>query len=348
MKPSYIVDSDAHVLEPAPSVRAHMPDDWARAGIAMSSDGGFNRSYFGTLGPPARPATPTEYLHDLDAEGIDMAVCYPTTSLFIGDVRDAEWETVYCRAYNDWLADFCSADPKRLRGVALMPLHDIRRACEELNRATGKLGHVGAMIPSSFSYGPGNLGEPYFDDFYREAERLGVPVGIHHSGSVRPDTAGFQQFLQIHLLSHVPEQIKAVTAVVIGGVFERFPRLRVGFLEAGCGWVPFWLEHMDEEFEKRHKEVPWLKQKPSEYIRNCASYFGMEPEEKLIPLVAREIGAEKLMYASDYPHWDSDWPNTVRTLVERDDVDDSLRQKIMCDNALSFYGLSRPVVATAS
>jgi predicted TIM-barrel fold metal-dependent hydrolase len=322
-----------------------MPEAWARSGTAMPWDGGFNRSYFGTLGPMTRPSGSADYLRDLDMEGIDLAIFYPTASLFIGDVRDPEWETVYCRAYNDWLSDFCRAKPERLRGVALVPLHDIRRACEELNRATAQLGLVGAMIPSTFAYGPGNVGEPYFDDFYREAERLGVPVGIHHSGSVRSDTAGFQHFLQIHLLSHVPEQIKAVTAIVIGGVLERFPRLKVGFLEAGCGWVPFWLEHMDEEFEKRHKEVPWLQEKPSDYVRHCAAYFGIEPEERSIPLVALDIGADKLMYASDYPHWDSDWPNTIKTLVERDDVDDSTRQKIMCDNALSFYGLSRPVVA---
>jgi predicted TIM-barrel fold metal-dependent hydrolase len=345
VKPNYVVDSDAHILEPPEGVRARMPDQWARSGTAMPWDGGYNRSYFGTLGPNSRPGGSADYLRDMDVEGIDLAIFYPTASLFIGDVRDPEWETVYCRAYNDWLSDFCRANPDRLRGVALMPLHDIRAACEELNRAAGSLGLVGAMIPSTFSYGPGNVGEAYFDGFYQEAERLGVPVGIHHSGSVRAETAGFQHFLQIHLLSHVPEQIKAVTAIVIGGVLERFPRLKVGFLEAGCGWVPFWLEHMDEEFEKRHREVPWLRQKPSDYIRNCPAYFGVEPEEKLIPLVAREIGSDKLMYASDYPHWDSDWPNTVKTLVERDDVDDALRQKVMCDNALSFYGLKQPVQA---
>ncbi|HTE84967.1 MAG TPA: amidohydrolase family protein [Dehalococcoidia bacterium] len=345
MKPGYVVDSDAHILESPEGVRARMPEGWARSGTAMPWDGGYNRSYFGTLGPMSRPGGSSDYLRDMDIEGIDLAIFYPTASLFIGDVRDPEWETVYCRAYNDWLSDFCRANPDRLRGVALMPLHDIHGACEELNRASGKLGLVGAMVPSSFSYGPGNVGESYFDDFYREAERLRVPVGIHHSGSVRTETAGFQHFLQIHLLSHVPEQIKAVTAIVIGGVLERFPMLKVGFLEAGCGWVPFWLEHMDEEFEKRHKEVPWLRQKPSEYIRNCPAFFGVEPEEKLIPLVAREVGAGKLMYASDYPHWDSDWPDTVKTLVEREDVDDNLRQAIMCDNALSFYGLARPVEA---
>jgi len=339
---NYIVDSDAHVLEPTEGVRAHMPANWARSGTTLPSDGGFNRAYFGTLGPTVRPRDAGEYLRDMDVEGIQLSVFFPTTSLFIGDVRDPEFQSVWCRAYNDWLAEFCSVNPARLKGVAIVPLQDTKLACQELERATGTLGHVGVMVPSSLSFGPGNVGEPYFDEFYGEAERLGVPVGIHHTGSVRAETAGFRQFLQIHLLSHVPEQIKAVTAIVIGGVFERFPDLKIGFLEAGCGWVPFWTERMDEEFEKRHKEVPYLRQRPSEYVLNCQSYFGVEPEEKLLPLVADQIGAEKLMYASDYPHWDSDWPNTVKTLVERQDVSTALREAVMCDNALRFYGIQKP------
>lgn len=344
MKPASVVDADAHVLESREGVHARFPEPWDKAvSLIPSLDGGANRTVFGTVGPAERPTRPQQYLRDMDVEGISVGVYYPTTGLGIGLVRDPEFQAVYCRAYNDWLADWCSTDPDRLKGVAIVPLQDMKRACEELNRAAGKLGLVGVMLPSSFSFGPPNLGEPYLDPFYAEAERLGVPVGIHHTGSLRPDTEGFRHFLQIHLLSHVPEQMKAVVAVVIGGVLERFPRLKVGFLEAGCGWVPFWLQQMDEEFEKRFREHPELKQKPSEYILNSRSYFGMEPEEKLIPIVAAEIGAEKLLYASDYPHWDSDWPHTVSTLVDRTDLDEELRQKIMSDNALSFYGLKKPV-----
>lgn len=346
MKPAHIVDGDAHVLESREQVGRHFPEPWERAASQVPSfDGGSNRTYFGTLGPQPRPSRPEDYLRDMDVEGIDVAVYYPTTGLGIGQVRDPEWQAVYCRAYNDWLAQWCATNPERLKGVAIVPLQDLKLACEELDRAAGELGLVGVMLPSSFSFGPANLGEPYLDPFYAEAERLGVPVGVHHTGSVRADTEGFRHFLQIHLLSHVPEQMKAVTAVVLGGVLERFPRLKIGFLEAGCGWVPFWLEHMDEEFEKRSKELPYLRQKPSEYILNTESYFGMEPEEKLLPVVAQEIGAQKLLYASDYPHWDSDWPHTVKTLVDRTDLTDDLRQKIMSDNAARFYGLKKPVVA---
>jgi predicted TIM-barrel fold metal-dependent hydrolase len=344
MKPSYVVDADGHVAETAEGMRRFVPEPWNKRPIFSSTIDTFDRGYFGTLGKQPRPSDAHTHLQDMDLEGIDLAVLYPSHGLSLGYISDPDWQTVYCRAYNDWLADFCSADPNRMKGVALVPLHDIKRACEELNRAQS-LGLVGVMVPTYFEYGPPNVGHQYFDPFYAEAERLGVPVAIHAHGGMTVGRHRFGTFLQVHLLSHVPEQMAAMVATVIGGVFERFPRLKVGFMEAGCSWVPFWLDKMDEEHEKRPAELPWLKSRPSEYIRNCQTYFGVEPDEKWIPLVADELGAEKLLYASDYPHWDSEWPHTVSTLAGRDDVSDALRQKVMCDNALNFYGLRAPVPA---
>ena len=99
--------------------------------------------------------------------------------------------------------------------------------------------------------------------------------------------------------------------MVLGGVFEQFKKLRYGFLEAGCGWVPFWMEHMDEEWEKRRDEAPLCKEEPSTYIKSGRCYFGAEPEEKTLPFAAEMVSPDVLLYASDYPHWDSDWPHTV-------------------------------------
>jgi predicted TIM-barrel fold metal-dependent hydrolase len=342
MKPPFVVDGDAHVLEVQDQIRAKAPPPWDRRPFALPSPDGVDRAMFGTLGKQPRPYDPQVYLQDLDVEGIDLAIIFPTSGLMLGEVRAADWANVYCRAYNDWIAEFCAAAPDRLKAIAMVPLQDITLACAELNRAVGTLGLVGAMVPSYFRAGPPNPGERYYDPFYAEAERLDVPVAIHASGSIAGDSHRYVHFLQIHLMSHVIEQMNAVTATVIGGVFERFPNLKVGFMEAGCGWVPFWLEHMDEEFEKRRREVPWLKQKPSEYIANSRARFGVEPEEKLLPIAVEELGADRFIFASDYPHWDSDWPNTVRTLADRTDISDAARQQIMCDNALAFYNLRVP------
>jgi predicted TIM-barrel fold metal-dependent hydrolase len=343
VKPAYIVDADAHLLEDVPALRKYLADPWQKRTVLLPSDG-FDRDYGGELGQ--RPTGPQDHLAAMDAEGIDLAVFYPTRGLGLGRVREREWSVAFCRAYNDWLAEFCSANPERLKGVALMPLLDVKASCEELNRA-GKLGLVGAIMPSYFWFGPSNLGEPYFDDFYAEAERLGVAIGIHAHGSMTADGSRFGTFLQVHLMSHVPEQMNAMVAVLLGGVFERFPKLKLAFLEAGCGWLPFWVEHMDEEYEKRWRDVPNVKHKPSEYLANCEAYFGMEGEERLIPLVTELFGADKLLFASDYPHWDGEYPHAVRNLTGRADLSDTVLQKLMCDNALRFYGIESRVPAVA-
>jgi uncharacterized protein len=218
----------------------------------------------------------------------------------------------------------------------------------ELERAVTQLGLVAGMIPAYTRVGPRNPGDRLLDPLYATAERLGVPIAIHDGGGLSPlNENRFSTFVQVHLFSHVPAQMFAVTSTVIGGVFERFPRLKVGFMEAGCGWVPFWMEHMDEELELRHSEVPYLSAKPSEYLTSGNAFFGVEPEEGQIASAASVIGEDVLMYASDYPHWDSGWPNTARTLLERSDLTDDLKRKLMSANALRFYGLESAVLATA-
>ena len=343
MKPAFVIDGDAHILEVEDQLRAKAPAPWNQRVFRLPTPDDADRGLFNTLGKRPRPYSSEVYLQDMNTERIDLSIIFPTGGLMLGEVRDPEWATVFCRAYNDWISEFCAAASDRLKAVAMVPLQDTTAACAELNRAVGDLGLIGAMVPSYHRAGPPNVGERYYDPFYAEAERQGVPISIHATGSVTDNASRYRHFLQIHLLSHVIEQMNAVTATVIGGVFERFPALKVGFMEAGCGWAPFWLEHMDEEFGKRHKETPWLRQKPSEYIAHCPAYFGIEPEEKLLPIALQEIGADRFIFASDYPHWDSDWPHTVSTLSERDDVTDAQRQLLMCDNALRFYGLRLPV-----
>ncbi len=274
----------------------------------------------------------------LEEEGIDLQVLYPTGGLRIGEISDKRYAAALCRAYNSWLHVFCAADPRRLRGVALIPVQDPPQAVTELRRAVLELGMVGAMFPTWI---PGhNVADEIFDPIYAEAESLGVPVSMHATGGETSAIGRFSHFLGVHAHSHAPEQMIAVTSIVLGGVLEKFPRLRVGFLEAGCGWVPYWMEHLDEEWEKRKFDAPLLRDEPSATIRNGRCFFACEPEEKTIPYVTQWIGEDVLLYASDFPHWDSGFPFTVRTLRERADLSDELKRKILGANALSYYGFT--------
>jgi len=213
----------------------------------------------------------------------------------------------------------------------------------ELHRAVVDLGLVAGMLPT---YVQGlNLGDKALWPLYAEAQQLDVAVGAHATGGETGDRGRHRSFLGVHICSHVPEQMVSLTSVVLGGIFEQFPRLRYGFLEAGCGWVPFWMEHMDEEWEKRRDEAPLCTAKPSTYIKSGRCYFGCEPEEGTLPFAAQHVGEDVLLYASDYPHWDSDWPHTVKTVRERTDMSDQLKRKVLADNALRFYGLKAAVPA---
>ena len=131
----------------------------------------------------------------------------------------------------------------------------------------------------------------------------------------------------------------AVLCLVVGGILERFPGLKVAFLEAGVGWVPYWMERLDEHYEYLKPTVPWLTKKPSEYMRSGQVYYAFEPDEEILPFVANYVGAERLIFASDYNHSDSKFPETVSTVTERTDIQLTTMAKIMGENAAQLYGL---------
>jgi predicted TIM-barrel fold metal-dependent hydrolase len=188
-----------------------------------------------------------------------------------------------------------------------------------------------------------NLDHPALDPFFAEAAALGLPVSVHGAPGMHVPTPGadrFDNYVQVHCVSFPFDQMLALTALALGGVLERHPRLRVAFLEAGVGWVPYFVERMDEHFEKRGKQVPGCKRPPSEYVARGQCYFSCEPEEAGIAMACAALGDECIMYASDYPHWDSDFPFTVAPIRERADLSEASKARVLGANAARFYGLN--------
>jgi hypothetical protein len=255
-------------------------------------------------------------------------------------VREPDYATALAQTYNDWLRDWCSVDSKRLKGVAIVPLHvDVRAAIAEMERAMSTLGAVGVMV-NTYDRSR-NVAHRDFWPFYEECARQGVAVAFHASGSDTLDPIGhFENFLQIHTCSHAPEQLLACTAVIYSGLLEKYQELRVAFLEAGIGWVPFWMEHMDEEYAFRAFEAPLLKAKPSEYMACGRVFVSCEPEEKTLRYVPEFFPEDNILFASDYPHWDGEFPYAVSNLADRNDISVELKRKIFHDNPQRFYGVS--------
>ncbi len=334
-----MVDADGHVVEP-PGAWQGLPE--AFRPVITPDAGGYEHVTVGgreilavPLGSLARPGStfdqpstfrplaeaqpggsdPVARLADMDAEGIDQAVLYPTLGLYFSVVEDTGAAAGLARAYNDWLAGYCAADRTRLFGAALLPLQDPAAAVRELRRAVDELGFVAGFVRPNPCLGR-SLCDRAYEPLWDAAEELGVPVGVHEGSSVIVPTLGADRPfnpLVLHAVSHSFEQMLACAQLIAFGVLERHPGLRVVFLESSGGWAPFWLERLDEQAESFGGFCPDLRMPPSEYFaRQCAISF--EVDEHTLPALVPFVGAERIVWGSDYPHHDATFPGAVEAL----------------------------------
>lgn len=281
---------------------------------------------------------PDEWLAQLDAGPLDAAVLYPSFLLLIGAANDADWSVALCRAFNQWVADeFVAKGEGRLHAVGVIPPQDPEEAAKEVARISS-LGLVAAMIPSD---GPHLLGTRQFDPVWRAAEANDLAVAVHAAGTQLSGRGAFPKFIQTHTFNHPASVLGQFTSMMFEGVFSRFADLRVGFLEVGATWVPWYVDRMDEEYELRGAvEAPALGAKPSDIVRPGGNvFFGLESEERLLGATLALIG-DTAMYASDWPHWDNDYPESLRHILGRADLTDAMRADVLGNAAERFYGRS--------
>ena len=364
-----VIDGDGHVAEPEEMWARFLPPPYRDAAPRVITDNrGVKRvlidGWFwttppgpgvghpgGYVGGPrvdkyAGGSDPSARLADMDTEGIDVAVLFATVAMGpssgVLPSGDVEFEAALCRAYNSWVAEYAATDRARLKPVAVLPTRHVVAAVAELTRCIEGLGFVGAELPTN-SAGTRYPGDPHFYPIYEAAQSLGVPIFIHpHAGGqiLYVGRERFDNFFHGHMISFPFEQMIAAMHLVTSGVFERFPRLRVGFLESGIGWVPYWFERMDEHYAKLARLVPDLKRPPSDWAKDPRVIFSCDPDEETLPMALELLGDTQVMYASDYPHWDAMTPWTVKIIAERGDLTDDAKRKILGENAARFYGIA--------
>jgi uncharacterized protein len=274
-------------------------------------------------------------------------------------LREAAFVADCQRAYNDWLADFCAYAPTRLFGVAAAPLQDVGRACAEVEHAVGRGLRAVFVRPSAYvDELPFN--HHVYDDFWSTCQELGVPVAFHPG--VHVDTPGACRKFglvavsenatvtnmamdEIHggsalgqAVGNPVDMIVTMGRLLMGGVCERFPRLKLVFLESSGGWMPSMLERMDEQVQAFPLERRWLSLRPSEYFtRQC--YVSFEPEEWNLAAAAEKLGTDRILWASDYPHPEYH-PGVLDELRERiAPLAPSDQARILGANAIECYGL---------
>ena len=253
-------------------------------------------------------------------EGIDIAVMFPTAglSLIARDDMDPLLSLALCQAYNNWVHEHASHSPERLKFAAMLPVHDVNLACQELVRCVRELGAVGSFVRPNMINGR-YWHSNYWDPLYSLHEELDVAWGFHEGtgawNSHMNELYGENRFYR-HVASHWIEMQQALIAMMVGGVFEFHPRLRVGFLEAQNSWVPGLLSRIEWDYPQyRDSHAPYLTLTPKEYFqRNCwAAVEGSEPE---IEATAGLIGADRMCVSSDYPHFDSNFPNVSTNVLK--------------------------------
>jgi len=289
---------------------------------------------------------PQARLAVMDSEKIDMALLYPTIGIaWEGMVEDPTLATAYCRAYNRWIVDFCATDRRRLVPIAHICLMDPAGAVSEVERAR-KAGCAGVYLsPDPASRGGIQFDDPRLAPFWATVQDLGMPVAFHvvaRSDSMLSEWNDLNELSTGSVVFNFAflalDVMAAFTSMMTRGLLETYPRLKLAVLEAGSNWITAWLDRLDHKSEVM-RPFSSLKLLPSEYFkRQCV--ISAEPDESLTRPVVEHLGADYVVWASDYPHLDASF-HVVDTIRERlAGLPTEAQRKVLGENALRFYGLS--------
>ncbi len=360
-----VIDGDGHVEEDA-SLEEYLDPVYRR--VLGSASGVKRDAVVGRLFPPpsvlhAEPMDllegslaaggPKEWSEFLDELGIEQATLYPSRGLSIGNVLNRDWAIALARAYNDWFAATYRASDPRLLGMALLPLQDVAAAIEELGRAVTDLGAIGAVLPATGLRE--NLAAKEYWPVYEEASRLGCAVAVHgglhaHLGLDKLDT-----FAPIHALGHPFGLMRALGGLVFNGVFDRYPNLRMGFLEGGVAWLLVCLERFDRSYATHRYLNPRGEFLELDGDRTISDYLiglidagrlfvGCEGSEPGIADAVRAVGDGAFLFSTDFPHEVNAemCRREINEIAEHPHLSPGARSAILARNAERFYRLAAP------
>lgn len=358
-----IIDADAHFNEPGELWANYLDPDYRWAAPSMAIDNqGRRRPMIGGDELPFIPIPELSSsqakrqgakdvnlrLADMDSEGIDVMALYPTLGLMFYGVKNVQANIALCNAYNRWAQDQCNVDPSRLLAPCVVPQIDPGAAIREAEFALKTLGMNGVLMRPN-PIGERNLDNPVFTPLWELLEETGRPLILHEGTTQDLPQVGldrFDNFLYRHMVSHPFEQQMALMCLIFGGVLERHPKLKVMVVECGVGWVPYWLDRMDDHQHHWGHASLKLAEKPSDYFRRQC-FVAAECAEELLPFVVDAFGDDNLCFSTDYPHQDHPFDGVVNSIKEMEGLSASSKAKVLGGNAARLFGLQDRYVAPA-
>jgi len=366
-----VIDCDSHVMEPADLWQRYLEPRYRDRAIRIEEEDGVEKLVIGervvlervlaALGGAhidrvklfagglryadgCQPASyqPLARAALLDEWHVDRGVLFPTIGILPFPTEDNDLASAYCRAYNTWQAEFFQTVPDRVVPIATVNWHDVDAAAEELERCL-KLGFRGLFVPPETVQGK-RPGDARFDPIWARLQEADVPGCLHvvvrFEGAAVPFASWHQSGAGPVFgfgLGATGQLIPALASLVLDLLFERFPRLKVVSVEAGCGFAAYLMDRLDEKHHFFRAMSP-LKERPSDYIRrNC--YFVAEPEERCIGAMLELVGENNILWGSDYPHVDSrmDAATLIRDSIAH--LDAAAQRRVLGENAVRVFGL---------
>ena len=378
-----IIDSEPHFMEPLELWIEKLPEPFrSRTNIIQANNNGLlegrgaRLEVDGVEKPPIDPnpmvqqrsarrvpavpllakvnenPVPDVFLEGFNIEGIDVGVFMPTAAMRIVryDGMDPEHSLALCQVYNDYAAEFCRAHSERFKFWAWVPPHDAKLAAREARRAVEELGAVAVAMTGGAVNG-NLLCDEFFDPLWEEMNRLGTAFGMHgppanynlkdnynhrYRGHRGMGVVGNAMTGPVHAQTQLAE-------LIIGGVLERFPNLKPVFMEVNASWLPWFLWRLDDKWETNRPDLDIkLSIAPSEFFRRQC-YCVVEPEEEPIKYTIDYMGADNLLFSTDYPHSDSIFPEAVNTFLALGGISDADKRKILWDNGAKLFGLETSI-----
>ena len=356
-----IVDVDSHhyELESFNEILEYMPDPVMRQ-LAQSANAGNSKGVgvmpggvgYQDMGgrvtryPLRRIEKPEPGVHRdvsltrrwMDAMGVDVAVMFPSPMLQLGLHPQVEAEVALAWAYNRWLCERVLAEEPRIRSMLYLPFNDPEASFRMVKEFAGKKGVVGFMVTSA-RHKP--VHHNSYMKVYAAIEELGLPLAFHAGYNWNEQSMTMMnKFISVHAIGFVFHNMVHLTNWVLNGIPERFPKLKVIWIESGLAWLPFMIQRLDNEYMMRSSECPALKKLPGEYITDM--FYTSQPMEiprdmSLLESTFKCIKAEsQLLYSSDYPHWDFDLPSTIYDLPF---LKEKTKRDILGGNAAKLFKL---------